>query len=759
MKKLLILPFLLSAWMSQAFSQSLPADYVDPFIGTLNYGATNPGAIAPRGMVSVSPFNVAGGGNKHEKDSDWNSTPYWNDNHFMTGFSHVNLSGVGCPDLGAILLMPTTGELNFDPYTYGSTYSEETAKAGYYSVKLDKYNTTAEMTSTIRSGVSKYHFPKGQANVLLNLGLNLTNIEGGMLKINSSTELEGFKMVGGFCYNDPSTTYPVYFVMELSQPADEYGTWKEFKEITGFEKSFAPYNGDLIQSKFNKMHVAGDSIGAYFTYNLEEATDIEVKVGVSYVSIENARENLKAETADKDFADIRTESKATWNNLLSTIEVEGGTHDDKVKFYTALYHTLIHPNTLNDVNGEYPEVGTGNIGKLEAGKSRYTVFSLWDTYRNLHPLMSLIFPQQQSDMASSMVDMYYENGWLPKWELNSTETFTMVGDPAAVVIADTYLRGIQDFDVDGAYEAIMKSAEAGRDEDSFNPIRPGNEDYLSKGYISTEAESKRHNVWGSVSTTLEYNIADYSTAQLAMELGKKDDYKRFMKQSKSYKNLFDKKMNMIRPKNADGSWYEPFDPLSGANFQHTVGYVEGTAWQYAFMVPHDIRNLAKMTGGNKTFISQLQNIFDNDLFDMANEPDIAYPYFFNIVKGEEWRTQKTVNDLVNEHYTTKPEGLPGNDDTGTMSAWLVYSMMGFYPYCPADMDYAITSPIFDKVTIHLDNKYYSGEKIEITAERDSENSIYIDQLNVNGKAHNSYFIDHSKLVNGAKLEFKLKDSK
>ena len=713
------------------------ASYVNPFIGTSNYGATYPGPIAPRGMVSISPFNVAGSKNLPlEKDSQWLSTPYVHENTFLTGFSQVNLSGVGCPDLGVILLMPTTGQVETNHLKYGSTYSNEVAKAGYYSSTIDKYNVKGEFTTSTRVGVSRFTFPKGQSNILLNLGLGLTNEEGSMVKVISPTEIEGMRSVGSFCYNSPEAAYPVYFVAKFSKPADTFGVWKKPAKHEGVEAKWMTYNGKPRLMKQTTKMVVGDSIGTYFTYKFDKTETVEVKIGISYVSIDNARENLQKETDNKSFDSVYEETHTKWNNLLSRIKVEGSSEDDKIIFYTALYHTLIHPNILNDFNGEYPEINRGKIGKTE--DTRYTVFSLWDTYRNLHQLMSLVYPQQQSDMIKSMLDMYGENGWLPKWELNSTETFTMVGDPASIVIADTYLKGIQDFDIKKAYEAMLKSA----DQIENNPLRPELKDYIEKGYVTTDNE-------GSVSKTEEYNVADYSIALLAKELGEKEDYERFKKRSISYRKLFDKNLNLLRPRNSNGSWYEPFNPEAGANFTKNIGFIEGNAWQYAFMVPHDINGLKKLMGGNKAFTNQLRMVFDTNQFDMANEPDIAYPYLFNYVKGEEWRSQKLVNKLVRKYFQNKPDGLPGNDDTGTMSAWLVYSMMGIYPISPGSPEYTITSPMFDKITIQLDSKYY--KKKQLVIEREGKNKGKINKILLDKTKHKSYFITHDKLINSNKL--------
>lgn len=722
-----------------------PVDYVNPFIGTSNYGATYPGAVYPRGMASVSPFNVAGKQNLPlEKDSRWLSNPYVNENTFLTGFSHVNLSGVGCPDLGVILAMPTLGKVETNHLKYGTNYTNEQAKAGYYSVDLSKYNIKTELTATARVGVSKYSFPKGQANILLNLGLGLTNEQGAMLKIVSPTEIEGMRSVGSFCYNSPEKAYPVYFVAKLSVPSNEYGAWKKPYTYKGVEAHWMGYNGKTRLMKNTTKMIVGDSIGAYFTYHFKKPTKVTLKIGVSYVSIKNARENLERETQGKNFEQIYKEAQKEWNKILSKIEVKGGTKNDKTVFYTALYHTQIHPNILNDCNGEFPEIGTGKIGRTET--TRYTVFSLWDTYRNYHQLMSLVYPEQQLDMVKSMLAMYDENKWLPKWELNSTETFTMVGDPASVVIADTYLRGITDFDIEKAYKAMLKGATQIKN----NPLRPGLKEYINKGYVSVDS-----GITGPVSVTQEYNMADFAIAQLAKKIGKKEDYKRFSKQSLSYKKLFDTNIKLLRPKYSNGKWYEPFNPYSGANFEKNVGYIEGNAFQYAFMIPFDIKGLVKLMGGKQKFVKQLQYIFDKNQYDMANEPDIAYPFLFNYSKGDEWRTQKTVTYLIKKYFTNQPAGLPGNDDTGTMSAWVIFSMMGIYPITPASPIYTFTKPTFSEIKIHLNKKYYHQDTLIIKTDN-LQGKGYIQQIKVGEKSYKNYFISQDKLLKTGKLEFLLK---
>lgn len=715
--------------------------YVNPFIGTSNYGATNPGAIAPRGMINVSPFNVSGPQNSFEKDSRWLSTPYVYENTFLTGFSHVNLSGVGCPDLGVILTMPTNGGLETNPQKYGSTYSNEVAKAGYYSTILDKYDIKVEATATTRTGVSNYFFPKGKSNILINLGLGLTNEQGGSVKVVSSTEIEGIRQVGSFCYYKPEESYPLYFVAKFSKPSNEFGIWENSVKQKGLESQWMSYNGKTRLYKNYRKEIIGDSIGAYMSYDFKEPTSVEVKIAVSYVSIENARENLKKETKELSFEDVYRKTSKKWNDLLSKINVDGGSEDDKTIFYTALYHTLIHPNTFNDINGQYPKMATRETLKTKG--TRFTVFSLWDTYRNLHSLMSLVYPKQQSEMVKSMLSIYDESGWLPKWELNATETTTMVGDPAGIIIADTYLRGIKDFDVEKAYEAMLKSAMKLEN----NTLRPEIKEYIERGYLTTASTKD-----GAVSTTQEYNVSDFAIAQLAKALKKNKDEVFFRKRSISYRKLFDKEFNLLRPKNADDSWVRPFNPETGANFQKNLGFIEGNSWQYTFMLAHDNKGLMQLMGGEEAYSNQLQKVFDLGQFDMANEPDIGYPYLFNYLPGQEWRTQDKVSELINKHFKNTPDGLPGNDDTGTMSAWLIFSMMGLYPVSPAEAIYAVTSPVFDKITIQLDSRYYKQNNLVI----EKEGKGFINHLIIGNEISKRFFINHYDLVKSNNLKMILK---
>ena len=424
-------------------------------------------------------------------------------------------------------------------------------------------------------------------------------------------------------------------------------------------------------------------------------------MGVSFVSVENARLNLEAEQQERSFDDIRAAARRSWNDDLGRIRVEGGTDAQKKVFYTGLYHALIHPNVLSDVNGEYPAMESAEIRTAEG--NRYTVFSLWDTYRNLHQLMTLVYPERQLEMVRSMIGMYKEWGWLPKWELYGRETFTMEGDPAIPVIVDTWMKGLRDFDMDAAYEAMRKSATT---PGAQNRMRPDIDPYVEKGYVPLGFYARDLSGDNSVSHALEYYIADHALSLLADSLGRREDAALFRNRSLGYKNYYSPESGTFRPITGEGGFLTPFDPRQGENFEPVPGFHEGSAWNYTFYVPHDVYGLSKLMGGRRKFIAKLQMVFDEGLYDPANEPDIAYPYLFSYFRGEEWRTQREVNRLLAKYFTTAPDGIPGNDDTGTMSAWAVFSMMGFYPDCPGEPYYTLTSPVFDRVTVTLDRKYY-----------------------------------------------------
>lgn len=722
--------------------------YVNPFVGTTNFGTTNPGAVTPNGMMSVVPFNVMGSDtNVYDKDARWWSTPYEFHNKFFTGYAHVALSGVGCPELSSLLTMATTGDLEPDYKKYGSAYTDEVAMPGYYSNKLTKYDILTEVTATKRSSAERFTFPGGKSNIIINLGQGLTNESGATVRRVSDTEIEGSKLLGTFCYNSQAV-FPIYFVMRVSKKASSCGFWKMQPEMTGVEAEWTPDDGTYKIYKKYGRDLSGDDIGAWWTYDgLAPGEQVEVRMGVSFVSCDNARENLDKEQTSLTFDDIRKAAHDKWQADLGRIRVKGGTKEQREVFYTGLYHALIHPNVLSDVNGQYPTMeGFGN-GTVDYDGERYTVFSLWDTYRNVHQLMTMVYPERQLDMVRSMIDMSKEWGWLPKWELYGRETFTMEGDPAIPVIVDTWRKGLRDFDMDAAYKAMVKSATTPGAE---NPMRPDIDPYIEKGYIPLGWHANDLSGDNSVSHALEYYVADNALSWLANERGDKEFAKELAKRAQGYKNYYSKESGTLRPITKDGQFLTPFNPRAGENFEAVPGFHEGSAWNYSFFVPHDVDGLIKLNGGQRKFVDKLQMVMDSALYDPANEPDIAYPYLFSRVKGQEWRTQKEVNRLLGKYFTTKPDGIPGNDDTGTMSAWAVFSMMGFYPDCPGEPYYTITSPVFDEVEIDT-----SHGTIRIEAPHTGSDDIYIESMTLGGKPLKNYRISHDELMQAKNLKINL----
>ena len=726
-------------------------DYVDPFIGTTNFSICNPGAIRPHGLMSVVPFNVMGSDlNQQDKDSRWWSAVYEYNNKYFTGFAHVTLSGVGCPEMGTLLTMPTSGELNVDYRSYGSEYKDETARPGYYSNVLTKYGIKCEVAATMRSSIERYTFPGGKSNLLFNLGNGLTNEIGASLRRVSDTEFEGTRLLGTFCYN-PQAVFPMYFVVRVNKNPAAFGMWKKQPDLHNAQAQWDAYQGKYKLYPGYGRDMAGNDIGYYMTYDLAKGEQVEVQVGVSFVSIEGARANLNAEQQGFNFDKTVADTRAEWANTLNRISVEGGTDDQRRVLYTALYHSQIHPTVLQDVDGKYPKMESNENGHTNG--NRYTVYSLWDTYRNLSQLETLLYPDKQVDMINSMIDMYREWGWMPKWELFGRETWTMEGDPAIPYIADAYMRGLRGFDINTAYKAFRASATLpGKD----NKMRPDIDPYIEKGYVPLGYYAADMSGDNSVSHALEYYLADNALSILAKELGHNNDAKLFRQRALGYKHYYSKESGTLRPIQKDGSFLTPFNPEAGANFENCPGFHEGSAWNYTFYAPHDVTGMAKMMGGQRKFVDKLQMLFDKGLYDPANEPDIAYPYLFSYFKGDEWRTQKIVTELLKKYYTTRPDGIPGNEDTGTMSAWAIFSMIGLYPDNPGDPSYTLTTPVFDKVTLHLDPKFYPNGDITIETDRTSPSQQYIKSITIGGKKLNGFRIAHRQLMEGKTLKMQLK---
>lgn len=712
--------------------------FVDPFIGTANDGNNYPGAVVPWGLANVSPHNI-------DFKSGKAPTSYRFGNDYIYNFGHMQLAGVGCPATGSLPMKVTTGELSLDTVNTRSRYSHEVAEPGYYKVYLDTFKVTAEMTATQRTGFTKFEIPAGKANLIFDLAASQSEIKGGKVTLVSPTRIDGYQIEENFC--SAGKHAKIYYSVDISNSPTSHGLIGK-DGILGKEVS----------------STTSTKAGAFFTFENQDTTNLEIRVGLSLVSAENARLNLTTEQQDLSFEQVKQAAKLSWQNKLSKLQVKGNKLEDKVKFYSAFYHALIMPQVMSDVNGEYPSNDRKTIKKAE-GYTRYTTFSLWDTYRTLHPLITLTHPKQQQDMVRSMVEGAKESGWLPKWELLGTESGVMVGDPAVPVIVDSYVKGLQDFDLDAALKYMVKG---GSDTEEFNIVRPGIKDYINDGYLPEDQRGGDPKdfgwfngiVWGPVSTTQEYNLADWNISQFAKALGKDEIAETFYQRSQSFTKLYDEETGFFRPKNKDGSWMTPFNPLdrhydirwkkSGGR-----GFVEGTAWQYLFFVPHNVPKLIELMGAEQ-FESRLTESFENFYFDMTNEPDIQYPFLYNYLPGKEYKTQEVVHYAVNKYFNTTPHGIPGNDDAGTLSAWLVFAMMGIYPDLVGSPDYQIATPTFSEVKIELDPEFYPGGHFTIKTKGLTDKNFLIEDKSLNGKPHSSYQINHQAIVNGGEFEISVK---
>ncbi len=714
---------LLLAGCFNLYAQNI-TKYVDPFIGTGGHGHTFPGASVPFGMVQLSPDTDIEGW-------DWCSGYHTSDNSIM-GFSHTHLSGTGGADYGDVLLMPTTGELKIIPgsktnpdegYRSRFTHENEKASPGYYSVILDDYKIKAELTAAARAGFHKYTFPKSESsNIIIDLkhGISDRAIES-YINFVSSTKVEGYRRSKGWA-NDQI----LYFVIEFSKPFESFGTALD----------------DKISASVKEAK--GENLKGYVRYKTNEDEQILVKVGISAISIEGARKNLHAEIPGWNFDKTRNEAGQMWERELSKIKIEGGTKEQLTVFYTALFHTMIHPNVFMDIDGKYRDMDN----KIYQAKdfNYYTVYSLWDTYRALHPLFTIIEPQRDIDMIKTLLAKYETGTLLPVWELSSNETGTMIGYHSIPVIVDAFMKGLRNFDVEKAFTAMKKSAD-------MNHL--GLKTYKELNYVASDSEHE------SVSKTLEYAYDDWCIAMMAKELGKKDDYDRFSKRAMNYKNLFDGYNGFMRGKKSDGTWVPLFNP-----YAVTRDFTEANSWQYSLYVPHDVSGLKSLYGGGNKLAAKLDETFEADTklegkqqsdisgligqYAHGNEPSHHMAYLYNFTP-EPWKTQQRVRKIMDEMYTALPDGLSGNEDCGQMSAWLVLSAMGFYPVCPGTNEYAIGTPLFEKVTIDI----ASGKQFVVEARGVSSKNIYIQSVKLNGKSYDKNFIMYDDIMNGAKIVFEM----
>ena len=720
--------------------------YVDPFIGTDYHGHTFPGATMPFGMVQLSPDTRTLG---------WDAcSGYHYSDSSIIGFSHTHLSGTGMGDYGDILLMPFTGNASVMPGKsenpdsgYRSRFNKETehAEPGYYTVFLDDYSIKAELTATDRVGLHQYTFPEAkEAGVIIDLHHSIHGQENIINEINiiNEYEIEGLKKTYGWASN-----HYVYFKAKFSKPF-KVELYKDNVLIT------------------NKKFADGSNIKAKLKFTTIPEEKVWVKVSISGTDKEGAAKNLEVEIPDWDFDRVVIKAKNAWIKQLNRIEVTDTNTANKRTFYTALYHSNLSPTIYNDVDGRY----RGMDQKIQVSENNnYTVYSLWDTYRAQHPLFTIIKPEYNQDLIRALLQKYKEGGILPMWELASNYTGTMIGSHAVSVIADAYMKGYRDYDTELAFEAMIQSVVY----DSIKAIPyPHNgikRDLMPKaklfvdkyGYVPADLETK------SVSKALEFAYNYWCIATVAQDMGKNEIATEYFKKSKTYNHYFDKKTGFMRGKNTDGTWTEPFDPAFSDH--HKNDYIEGNAWQWTWYVPQDVGGLINLFGSKEKFATKLDSLFtvsseikgENASIDITgligqyahgNEPSHHIAYLFNYV-DQPWRTQDLIGQITNEFYTDKPDGLCGNEDCGQMSAWYILNAMGFYPVCPGSVEYSIGKPLFNHVSINLEN----GNTFEVEAIGLSENNRYVQKVMLNDEKIMSPFIKHDDIMDGKKLTFIMGD--
>lgn len=708
--------FILLALSSCKTEEKQPVDYVDTFIGSGFHGHTYPGATTPFGSVQLSPDTRRG---------NWDAcSGYHYSDSTIIGFSHTHLSGTGCIDLGDILFHPTTDQIQnrekgyiFDPLPF--SHKNEAAKAGYYRVKLDN-SIVAELTATTHTGVHRYSFPKNtDRKIIVDLAhlLDSEKINEAELSLNSD-ELSGMRSTSGWVANQH-----IYFAAQFSAP---------------FKAEFIS-NGQPVSTK---QPLRGDNIQAVLSFSESNGKPIIVKVGISAVSVENARQNLRTEVQDFDFDQVKNEAKGSWDKVLSSFRVSGGTPEEMTNFYTAVYHAMVVPNQTSDVNSEYRGADQ-QIRKSGKGKV-YSTMSLWDTFRAWNPMMTLVDTALVNNMINSFLNFYDQTGELPIWPLSSGETGTMIGYHAVSVIYDAFSKNIRGYDTEKAFVAMKASAEKNS---------KGTTPFLELGFVP--ADSKRE----SVSCLLENAYDDWCIAQMAKALGHTDDYNRYINRAKLYRNVFDGSSRFFRSRMSDGLWETPFNP-----FEVGRGYTEATAWQYRFFVPHDINGLTSQFGGQKNFTDALDSLFtaksatDGHLSDITglvgqyahgNEPSHHMAYLYSFA-GQPWKTQQMVRRLLKEMYQPTPEGISGNEDCGQMSAWYVMSSLGLYPVCPGSTQFILSSPLFENATVRLAN----GRELRITANNPEKNT-YIKEVFWNDKPVVENYITYQQLADGGTLRFVL----
>ncbi len=720
-----------------AFAQSRPARYVDPFIGTAYTGHTYPGATTPFGMVQVGPDNGVKG---------WEfCSGYHDGSKSIMGFSHTHLSGTGASDMGDILLMPVVGEVSFFPGEeenpssgYRSSFSHESEKAspGYYRVVLDDYHVLAEMTATPRVGFHRYTYPASkEAGIMIDLehGIGDQTTESYIRVIDPQT-IVGMRRSSGFikdhCY---------YFCARLSKPIAQVQSYQD--GIIG-----------------DKEQVSGKVTKLLIRFSTSDKEVVEIKVGLSTASEKGAMNNLDTEVPGWNFDKVLGQTEQAWNNYLSRIEVDPMNDGERISFYTSLYHALLMPNLVTDIDGSY----SGWDHKLHQSKTgdMYTNFSLWDTYRAEHPFLELMYPEENSHFVRSLLERYRQTGLLVTNEYGMCETWCMIGNHAIPVIADAYLKGDTTFNADLAYEAVKHSQVSEHNKADWS-------NYDKLGYFPYDISSEE-----SVSRTMESGYDDYCVAQMAKKMGKEGDYKFFMNRSKFYKNLFDPEYKLARPKDSKGNWKTPFDPYALTNKTGKRDYTEGNAWQWTWHVQQDVPGLINLFGTKKAFVQKLDSLFFVDVDSLpghveipdvtgligsyahGNEPShhIAYLYTY---AGCPYKTAEIVRDVFDKFYLPKRDGLCGNDDCGQMSAWYMFSAFGFYPVDPVSGEYIFGAPQLHEATLHLSN----GKTFTIKANNLSVSNKYVKSIRLNGKPLDYFSIKYKDIENGGTLEFEMTNKK
>ena len=730
------------------------AQYVNPMVGTQRMGHTFPGVATPFGMVQLSPetneepYSIDG---KYNGETYRYCSGYQYDDHTIFGFSHTHFSGVGHSDLGDFLVMPTTRELRLDPgkadephsgYHSEFSHDTETAEPGYYKVHLDDYNIGAELTASDHVGFHQYTFPTSDsAHILLDLVYNIYNYDGKnvwtFIRVENDSLVTGYRETTGW-----ARTRKVYFAMSFSKPFKSYGQKKYDKLIyNGFYRRF--------KEDENFPEMAGRNIRAYFNFSTEENEKIKIKFALSPVSMAGALKNMKTEVPGWDFDAVKAQARQKWNTELAKVEVETLNDEDRENFYTAMYHTMLSPVVYEDVDGQY--LGLDQNVHQSNGFTNYTIFSLWDTYRALHPLFNILHPHRNNDMVKSMLAHQQQSvhHMLPIWSHYANENWCMIGYHSVPVIADAFAKGTTDADLDQALEACVATSNVAY----FNGLG----EYIKNGYVSDEGSPY------SVSLTLEYAYDDWCIAQLAKRAAKTDLYEEYMKRSEYYKNVYDKNIGFMRPKHLYGSWRENFDPMDTEG----QGFIEGNAWNYGLYVPQEIDTMVEMMGGKEKFSAFLDRIFTTELADKyierneditrdgiignyvhGNEPGHHIAYLYNWTRHP-WKTQEHVRMILKKMYNNRPDGLCGNDDAGQMSAWYIFSSLGFYPVLPGSDEYALGSPLVKKATIHLNN----GNTLTIEAINQATENVYVDKVEINGKVLDTWSIKHSDIVNGGEIKF------